>query len=407
MSAAAKLRRGWCPSVARPMPSGDGLLVRLSTPGRQRAARARSRHRLLRAALRQRPHRSDAPRQSAIARRRRGDNAGLDRRAFLARRAAAGGRARGRAQHRCVAARGSRPRGALRCPADRPRLARMSRERTACFVPCRRSSASSSRMAAELGLDDIAADIRFKPSRSPAGLSFTVALGADEGVAQASATCAPAEIPDARGRAGPCLPRTAWRGRRRRRAAWPQLVSRVGCAKRSCGQPDSKRGTSPRQRSPEEPLALSCRNAAPPIGVFDLGPGKRVYLGIGAPFGRLTADQLDALAGLAEASGADIRLTPWRAILVANLSIVKAKAIFAKLEGSGFVTEARRSEAQHRRLSRKPGLRQRHGLAARRRARTSLPWRKSFGRGLVGLHISGCAKGCARGARDESDLGRP
>ena len=33
MSAVAELRRGWCPSVARPMPSGDGLLVRLNMPG--------------------------------------------------------------------------------------------------------------------------------------------------------------------------------------------------------------------------------------------------------------------------------------------------------------------------------------------------------------------------------------
>ncbi|MBV9591781.1 MAG: precorrin-3B synthase, partial [Hyphomicrobiales bacterium] len=32
MSVAAEMRRGWCPSVARPMPTGDGLLVRLSLP---------------------------------------------------------------------------------------------------------------------------------------------------------------------------------------------------------------------------------------------------------------------------------------------------------------------------------------------------------------------------------------
>src|ERR1700741_3073004 len=32
MSVATDMRRGWCPSVARPMPSGDGLLVRLSLP---------------------------------------------------------------------------------------------------------------------------------------------------------------------------------------------------------------------------------------------------------------------------------------------------------------------------------------------------------------------------------------
>ena len=32
MSVATDMRRGWCPSVTRPMPSGDGLLVRLSLP---------------------------------------------------------------------------------------------------------------------------------------------------------------------------------------------------------------------------------------------------------------------------------------------------------------------------------------------------------------------------------------
>ena len=33
MTAVADLRRGWCPSVLRPMPTGDGLLVRLHPPG--------------------------------------------------------------------------------------------------------------------------------------------------------------------------------------------------------------------------------------------------------------------------------------------------------------------------------------------------------------------------------------
>ena len=117
---------------------------------RERAARARSRHRFLRAPLRQRAHRSDAPRQSAIARPRRSDNAGLDHRAFLARRPAPGGRARGRAQHRCVAAHGSRPEALC----DVRPIVRALRECLASepfFVPCRRSSASSSRMAAGSG----------------------------------------------------------------------------------------------------------------------------------------------------------------------------------------------------------------------------------------------------------------
>ena len=33
MTAVADLRRGWCPGVLRPMPTGDGLLVRLHPPG--------------------------------------------------------------------------------------------------------------------------------------------------------------------------------------------------------------------------------------------------------------------------------------------------------------------------------------------------------------------------------------
>jgi precorrin-3B synthase len=110
-----------------------------------------------------------------------------------------------------------------------------------------------------------------------------------------------------------------------------------------------------------------------------------------APFGRLAADQLHGLARLAEADGAELRLTPWRALLlapcratvpadIARLGLVVDPAdprlAFAACPGSA---GCRSGEADVQ-----------HDAVAFAQALAPILDR------TVSVHVSGCAKGCAR-----------
>jgi sulfite reductase beta subunit-like hemoprotein len=76
------------------------------------------------------------------------------------------------------------------------------------------------------------------------------------------------------------------------------------------------------------------------LGVHWLG--SRAFIGIGLPFGRITADELGALAISAERlGGTELRLTPWRAILVPLPSIEAAHALVAGRGDSSFILDPR------------------------------------------------------------------
>jgi precorrin-3B synthase len=107
--------------------------------------------------------------------------------------------------------------------------------------------------------------------------------------------------------------------------------------------------------------------------------------GIAAPFGRLEAEQLRELVGLAARAGAsEIRLSPWRALYVdapveirADLGlIVDENDPLLRIDACPGAPACRWASVDTRRTARR--------LAAS---------------GLAGtLHVSGCAKGCARSA---------
>jgi precorrin-3B synthase len=109
-----------------------------------------------------------------------------------------------------------------------------------------------------------------------------------------------------------------------------------------------------------------------------------------APFGRLTADQLHGLARLAEADGAELRLTPWRALLlapcratlpadIARLGLLVDAAdprlAFAACPGSAGC-QSGEADVQHDALA---------------FAQALAPLLDQ----TVSVHVSGCAKGCA------------
>jgi precorrin-3B synthase len=143
---------------------------------------------------------------------------------------------------------------------------------------------------------------------------------------------------------------------------------------------------------PYAPTPATARPAPDFIGVHTLGSA--AFIGLGLPFGRITAEDLAALASAAKASGAQsLRLTPWRAILVPVPTVRDASALAAGLSGS-FIPAAG-----------DPGLRVAACVGAPSCPRATTPVRdvaaglakivgSAAGSGIF-LHLSGCEKGCA------------
>jgi precorrin-3B synthase len=129
------------------------------------------------------------------------------------------------------------------------------------------------------------------------------------------------------------------------------------------------------------------------LGAQPLGPA--AFFGVGLPFGRIAAEHLAELASVAAANGApELRLTPWRAILVPLPSIAAAHAISIELRGDHFIIDP---QDPRRRIAACPG--------ASSCARGTTPTRDDAatlateiagapGAGIL-VHVSGCDKGCA------------
>lgn len=138
--------------------------------------------------------------------------------------------------------------------------------------------------------------------------------------------------------------------------------------------------------------ALIIENHAPhPIGAFCVGA--HYVLGLGVPFGRLDAVTLRRLANFAGASGGELRLTPWRAILIIGAEQPDA----SRLADTGLIFD---EDDPLRFVAACPGA---SGCAsgttmthadARRLAPFARQWRACG----ISLHVSGCAKGCAHPA---------
>ncbi|MGW4420747.1 precorrin-3B synthase [Streptosporangium sp. NPDC004631] len=73
-----------------------------------------------------------------------------------------------------------------------------------------------------------------------------------------------------------------------------------------------------------------------PVGVIEL-PGGRVALGVAVPLGRLAAAQAELLADLA--TGGEVRLTPWRGVVLSGMDRDQAARSAALLTAAGLVTD--------------------------------------------------------------------
>ncbi|MGO9007149.1 MAG: precorrin-3B synthase [Beijerinckiaceae bacterium] len=141
------------------------------------------------------------------------------------------------------------------------------------------------------------------------------------------------------------------------------------------------------------PPAITLRQQSP-IGVFTGARGQSL-LGLGVAFGRLTADALDLIAAAAEALDCDaVRLAPWRVLL---LPLGKTETLASWLErfaAMGFILDP---DDPRRAIAACPGA------PACRNATTPTqddamrlaPLARYLSDHGIGLHVSGCVKGCA------------
>ncbi len=120
---------------------------------------------------------------------------------------------------------------------------------------------------------------------------------------------------------------------------------------------------------------------------------KGLAVGIAAPFGRLDAHQLRSLAGLAgEAGAVDIRLSPWRVLYVGARDVEAAQTLMKGAHEIGLIVDANDPILRIDACPGAPACRS-SSVDTRRTARrlAASPFKGS-------VHVSGCAKGCARSA---------
>jgi sulfite reductase beta subunit-like hemoprotein len=235
------------------------------------------------------------------------------------------------------------------------------------------------------GLDDILADIRLEIGE---GEVRVVAEGARDVAARLDVAQA-AEAAMALARAFILLRAEAPFARRRMRA----LIAELGAdlVFREAGLE-----------------AAPHRNPGPffkPATIIGAGAISEKWLaGLGVPYARLDATQLSRLVVAAEDCGAtELRLSPWRMILVPLPSQADAQQMARAARELGFIVEGEDPRLALLACSGAPECPQALG-ATRERLDELAPLAARLARDGVGLHVSGCAKGCARPAAAPATL---
>jgi len=143
-------------------------------------------------------------------------------------------------------------------------------------------------------------------------------------------------------------------------------------------------------------LRAIVRKGLGPVGIVSIESRRLIgvkgsAVGIAAPFGRLEAHQLRSFAGLAgEAGAADIRLSPWRALYVGARDSAAAQALMKGAHEIGLIVEASDPILRIDACPGAPACRS-SSVDTRRIAR-----RLAASAFTGSVHVSGCAKGCAR-----------
>lgn len=233
---------------------------------------------------------------------------------------------------------------------------------------------------AALHLDAITADVRLRPALEPKGARLHVALGGHAASAAPIGTVAREHAVEATVR---LLAVIAARGREAR--ARDMIRSEGTDALRAAIVDCLTDAPAPPVRPPAEP-----------VGSHRLRDG-RVAAGLGLAFGHTDAAALRHLVEVAEAAGADcIRTAPGRALLVVGFAPAMAPALGAAAERLGFIV---RPDDPRRHVAACSGmpLCASAQMPTRALAPAIATAAASLLDGSLTVHLSGCAKGCAHG----------
>ena len=227
-----------------------------------------------------------------------------------------------------------------------------------------------------LPLGDVDADIRFEASHDG---TFAVYLAGEDALA---AQCAPDAVGDVAARLANAFLALAGGGEaapRRMRA----LVERTGAEAIFASAALRANPCKRPQRRPALQDVMGARLY-----------GAEVVVGAAAAFGEIEAARLKALIERAHALNASsLRLSPWRAFLIVGLDRRAAESLVDTIAELGLIVDAGDPRL---RLAACPGAPAcAHGLRPVRADATRWAPLLPKGEGVV-LHVSGCAKGCAR-----------
>jgi precorrin-3B synthase len=227
-----------------------------------------------------------------------------------------------------------------------------------------------------LPLGDVDADIRFDVV---GGESFAVYLAGEDALA---AECAPDAVVDVAARLANAFLALAGEGEgapRRMRA----LVEREGAEAIFANTALRPRPCNRPRRSPALRDVMGAHLY-----------GAEFVVGAGAAFGEIDAARLKALIKRARSAGASgLRLTPWRAFLLAGLDRRSAESLVDAIAELGFIVDAGDLRLRVAACPGAPACAQ--GCSPVRADATRWAPMLPKGDGVV-LHVSGCAKGCAR-----------
>ncbi|MGW0892053.1 precorrin-3B synthase [Saccharopolyspora sp. NPDC002578] len=169
-------------------------------------------------------------------------------------------------------------------------------------------------------------------------------------------------------------------------------ISASGAAERAgsapgVGEPAGGVGSSPATTChsgpgrPVEPVATHAD-----LGVLHRRDG-RVSLALGAPLGRLNAEQVAALAALDR----PLRLTPWRTLLLPGIPEHDATTLLSEMDGAGFVVDTAAPLAGVTACTGSPGCAKSLADVRSDAARAARP-------GALPVHWAGCSRRCGRPA---------